>query len=66
MLMLFLKSTLEAVDHVNYGNHQTEDSGIHKCHVTGSSTNSWRPKVVGIYSFFLFTAIVTHVEDKLV
>ena len=66
MLVFFLKVVLEAVDHVNHGKHQVEDSSIHKCHATGSSTNGWRPRVVGINSSFLFTAVGKHTDNELV
>ena len=66
MLMLFLKGVLEAVDHVNYSKRQAEDSGIYKCHATGSSNNGRRPRVDEINSSFLFTAIGMHAENELV
>ena len=65
-LMLFLKGVPEAVDHVNYGKRQLGESGIHKCHATGSSTNGRRPRVGKINSSFLLTAIGTYLENELI
>ena len=65
-LVLFLRGILEAVDHVNHGKHQAEDTSIHKCHATATSTNSWGPRVVKINTFLLITTIGTHPKNELV